>query len=126
MHTKALLTTFLLSTIVVATPMPDKNLPISDAEWAALKNSGLQGRKVQNVPISVEEMTRLKANGLTQRDGGLEARDKVLNCGKDITGKKGIGGAHVGWVPRAQFEQVAKQFCELSCLLGARNLTPET
>jgi hypothetical protein len=113
MHAKALLATILLSTMVVATPMPGKNKPISAAEWDALKNGGLKARRGQNVPISNDEMARLKEGGLLQRDGGLEARDSVMNCGKSFTGDTRIGGSGK-WVPRTQFERLAEEFCELS------------
>lgn len=60
MHTKVLLATFLLSTIVVAILVPGQS---AKAEWAAPK-----------------------ANSLIQLDVGLQACDKVVNCGKNITG----------------------------------------
>jgi len=88
MHTKTLLATFLLSATVAAIPVPGQNVTITDAEWAALE-----------------------ANGLTQRGIGLQARDKVMNCGKDITGNVSIGGHGVGWVPLNQFNTSMQAFC---------------
>jgi len=113
MLANTLLTTFLFSAMVTATPVPGQNVPITDAEWAALKANGLSTRG-QNVPITDAEWAALKANGLSQRNAGLQARDKVLNCGMDVTGDVSIGGHGVGWVPVDIFNASAQNFCKFS------------
>lgn len=122
----------LLSASVIATPLPDQNVPITDAEWEALRSNGLIAREInlhargQNVPITNAEWDALRANGLIARDGSLRTRDNVMNCGNDITGKVSIGGNGVGWVPVAQFYVAAEQFCKLvfSVACTSRSSTP--
>jgi hypothetical protein len=118
MFTKPLFAAFVLSVMVAASPVARQNVPITDAEWAALKANVLSQRDVgvrargQNVPITDAEWTALKLHSLSQRDGNIKARDNVLNCGQDVLAETTIGGNHVGWVPWANFNVSARAFCK--------------
>lgn len=117
MLTKLLSAALLFFAYGAALPAPGQNVPITEAEWAALESIGLNQRDVslqargQNVPITEAEWTALKSNGLSRRSAKLQARDGVMSCGTDMSGKTAIGGNHVGWVPAAQFNASAQQFC---------------
>lgn len=117
MYTKTILVTAFLATFVAASPMAAKiNVPITESEWQAIREGGLQGRspeaKKVNVPITDLEMESLKA-GLAGRR--LQARDGVVNCGLQLNGKKRTGGKGV-WVPVDTFLDKAKDFCKFSSL----------
>ncbi|KAL8950647.1 MAG: hypothetical protein Q9222_003331 [Ikaeria aurantiellina] len=117
MYRKAVLLASLFSYLAVANPVPaDVNAPITDAEWSALKASGLQRRgdaATVNQPISAAERANLEAAGLTpdsKKRDTLTKRDNVMSCGHLVTGKGGSGG-HGKWIPVAQFATVADEFC---------------
>ena len=117
MHTTTLLAAFFFSALTAASPVPaDVNVPISDAEWAALRDDGLDARGMQasvNQPITDAEWAALDAEGLQRRDGdvSLVPRDKILTCGHLVSGKGGSNG-HGVWVPVSQFLDVADTFCK--------------
>ena len=119
MHARLGLAASLLLAFASANPVPASvNAPISDAEWANLKEGGLKARNAQpaqvNQPISDAEWQALEDGGLRRRDGeanALVARDKVMNCGHKVNGKGGNNG-HGVWIPVEQFAQVADEFCK--------------
>ena len=116
MHQKAVLLMALLPFLTSAIPAPaDVNVPITDVEWAALKDGGLDRRGAASVnqPITDAEWQALEAGGLDTRDNGvsLAKRDKVMNCGHRVTGKGGSNG-NGKWIPVAQFSDVADEFCK--------------
>lgn len=103
-----------------ANPLPaNVNTPISDAEWASLRDGGLKPRNALpgtvNQPISDSEWQALRDGGLSRRgdEVSLVARDKVMNCGHLITGKDGSDG-HGKWIPVADFVEAADRFCKYS------------
>ncbi|KAK7959367.1 uncharacterized protein PG986_004221 [Apiospora aurea] len=113
MYARSFIAALLLTGLVAGSPMPGKNQPITDDEWAALKSGGLKARspKSVNQPITDDEWSALKSGGLKARDdGGLEARDHKMNCGHKVNGKGGSNG-HGKWIPVAQFSKVADEFC---------------
>ncbi|KAH8664649.1 hypothetical protein BX600DRAFT_512657 [Xylariales sp. PMI_506] len=115
MYSKVILASAILSSVLVTgKPLAgSQNVPITDAEWAALKANGVTPRSPANVnvPITDDEWAALEANGLSSRSNGLAARDSVINCGMNVSGDKTIGGNHIGWVPVDQFRSVASEFC---------------
>ncbi|KAI0405235.1 hypothetical protein F4802DRAFT_189283 [Xylaria palmicola] len=112
MYTKLFLSVALLSALASSVPTPgDVNVPISDEELQRLRDAGLKARgPAVNVPITEAEMHALEDGGLSGRGDGLRARDKVMNCGHLVSGKGGSDG-HGKWIPVDQFSQVANQFC---------------
>ncbi|KAI2633333.1 hypothetical protein GGS21DRAFT_129008 [Xylaria nigripes] len=102
----------LLLTVVSAVPTPGSvNVPISAEEMQRLKDAGLKARSSSiNVPITDAEMSALESAGLAGRSVGLEARDKVMNCGHHVNGKGGSNG-HGKWIPVNEFRKVADKFC---------------
>ncbi|KAI1179825.1 hypothetical protein F4777DRAFT_401181 [Nemania sp. FL0916] len=113
MYTKFFVSAALLCSVASAVPAPASvNVPISDAEMQRLKDGGLKVRSPANVnvPITQAEMRALEDGGLAGRSDGLQARDKVMNCGHLVTGKGGSNG-HGKWIPVDQFGQVADTFC---------------
>ncbi|KAL8709976.1 MAG: hypothetical protein Q9220_005427 [cf. Caloplaca sp. 1 TL-2023] len=116
MYRKSVLLVSLLSCLAIANPIPaDVNVPITDAEWSALAEGGLQrrGDATINQPISAAEWANLDAGGLTpdsKKRDTLIKRDKVMNCGHLINGKGGSGG-HGKWIPVSQFATVTEKFC---------------
>ncbi|KAI1414300.1 hypothetical protein F5Y13DRAFT_188400 [Hypoxylon sp. FL1857] len=112
MYAKSFFAITLLSALVASTPVPGSvNVAITPAQMAALENGGLKARGSQvNVPITDAEMRSLEDGGLAGRSDGLEARDKLMNCGHLVTGKGGSGG-HGKWIPVDEFSQVAETFC---------------
>ncbi|KAL8794953.1 MAG: hypothetical protein Q9195_002535 [Heterodermia aff. obscurata] len=98
--------------LIAANPLPSNvNTPISEAEWASLRSGGLESRATRtnatiNQPISSSEWQALQAGGLS---GALVARDKVMNCGRLITGKGGSHG-HGVWIPVGDFVEAAERF----------------
>ena len=107
-----------------ANPLPaNVNTPISDAEWANLRDGGLKPRDALpgtvNQPISDSEWQALHDGGLSRRgdEVSLVARDKVMNCGHLITGKDGSDG-HGKWIPVADFVEAADRFCKYSFSLA--------
>lgn len=114
MYIKALLATFMLSSLALATPLPgDINVPITDTEWEALRAGGLKARSNVNQPITAPEWAALEGAGLTARNESSSqnvARDSVMNCGHHVTGKGGSNG-HGKWVPVKEFVQMADTFC---------------
>jgi hypothetical protein len=116
MYTKAIFAATFLSVMAAANPVPgDVNVPISDAEWQALRDSGLKPRATVNQPISDAEWQALEDAGLKARDdsSSLVTRDKVMNCGHLVTGKGGSNG-HGKWIPVAEFADIADTFCQSS------------
>lgn len=119
MHPTIHFTTAFLVALAAASPVPGNvNVPISDAEWTALRSDGLKAREAQstvNQPISDAEWQALKDAGLKRRDNGdgssIVARDNVMNCGPHVTGKGGSNG-HGKWVPVARFTKLADNFCK--------------
>ena len=93
------------------------NTPISDAEWASLRDGGLESRDAHpatvNQPISENEWKALQDGGLSRRGDELPllARDKVMNCGHTIKGNGGSNG-HGAWVPVAEFVEAVDRFCK--------------
>ena len=117
MHRHGVLLASLFSLLAAAKPVPGSvNVPITDAEWAALEESGLQRRGDAasiNQPITALEWQNLEAGGFNSSEDGqsLTKRDKVMNCGHTVTGDGGSGG-HGKWIPVAQFSTVANEFCK--------------
>ncbi|KAH9900214.1 hypothetical protein F4778DRAFT_792117 [Xylariomycetidae sp. FL2044] len=109
MHAQTLFFAALLAGLGSTDPLPDKDVPITQAEWTALREGGLKARASVNVPITKDEMAALVAGGLKPR-GGLDARDKVMNCGHKVNGKGGSNG-NGKWIPVQQFANVANEFC---------------
>lgn len=112
MYKTAAVLVSLYAFLTVANPVPaDVNVPITDPEWSALQEGGLQRRDAASVnqPITDSEWQAL---GLSPTDDGvsLTKRDKVMNCGHHVTGKGGSNG-HGKWIPVAQFSDVADEFC---------------
>ncbi|KAI1868477.1 uncharacterized protein JN550_006393 [Neoarthrinium moseri] len=134
MYSKTFFVAAVLSGLVVSGPLPGsselqsrepgKNVAITDAEWARLKGAGLKARESSalagrtpaskhNVPITDDEYEALKAGGLMARDdneSGLQARDKVMNCGHLVTGEGGSNG-HGKWIPVGAFGEAVSTFC---------------
>ena len=117
MHPTAILAVLTFTAGIFASPLPaDIDVPISDAEWQALKDGGLKVRNAQssvNQPISDAEWQALEDGGLSKREdaASLFKRDKVMNCGHLVTGKGGSNG-HGKWIPVPQFGDVADTFCK--------------
>ncbi|KAI1133835.1 hypothetical protein F5Y05DRAFT_276688, partial [Hypoxylon sp. FL0543] len=118
MHIKSFFTIALLSALVAGTPTPEplgSDVPITDAEWEALRSGGLKARSKVNVPISDADMKALEAlrkSGTKRRGEGLETRDSnyVMNCGHKLSGSGGSGGNGI-WVPVNQFYPLVDSFC---------------
>ena len=113
----SLFTLALLLRLSTANPLPaNVNTPISDAEWASLRDGGLESRDAHPAtvtqPISESEWKALQDGGLSRRgdEVSLVARDKVMNCGHTIKGKGG-SNVHGAWVPVAEFVGAVERFC---------------
>ena len=114
----SLLAVAILLRLSAGNPLPSNvNTPISDDEWASLRDSGLNSRDARpgtvNELISDDEWQALQDGGLSRREEeiALFGRDKVMNCGHTIKGKGGSNG-HGAWVPVAEFVAAADQFCK--------------
>lgn len=117
MQLSPLLTVAILLRLGTVNPLPSSvDTPISDAEWASLRDGGLRARDARsanvNQPISESEWQALQDGGLDRREdkNALVPRDKVMNCGHKVTGKGGSNG-HGIWVPVVEVAEAADQFC---------------
>ena len=117
MHPTAILAIIAFAAGISANPVPaNVDVPISNAEWQALRDGGLKARSAQstvNQPISDAEWQALQDGGLSKREdaASIFKRDKVMNCGHKVTGKGGSNG-HGKWIPVQQFSDVADTFCK--------------
>ena len=115
MHFTPHLAATLLAATVVANPVPGQNVPITDTEWTALTNTGLDKRSPNspkvNQPISDAEWATLNSVGLNRRD--LDRRDKTMTCGHLRDGSGGSNG-HGKWIPVSVFGDLAHEFCEFA------------
>jgi hypothetical protein len=132
MYRNLILGVALLSSLATGLPWPpvrcnvtardsQNNVPVTDAETAALQASGLSTRSVHletrdsnnNVPITDAEMAALRASGLSTRSDELEARDHVQSCGQ-LVAKSGNHWKQGVWIPVQEFANMAQEFCKPS------------
>ena len=109
---KALLTIGLAT----ASPIADRDQPITDVEYGRIADLGLSRRdsaslvkRVTDQPITSEEYARIADMGLSKRSNAIEARDSRSNCGQTITGDQ-VGGNGV-WCPVDQYYTIVDEFC---------------
>ncbi|KAI9712985.1 MAG: hypothetical protein M1812_006733 [Candelaria pacifica] len=114
MQMNGFLTAAILASVVAATPTPTPE----EVFKPGTADEGRVGKRGSNPHvnqlISDAERTQLNKLGFENfkkcSENTLTSCDKTMNCGHKVTGKGGSNG-HGKWVPVADFETLAHEFC---------------